>query len=157
MSTALKHVMQSVVATDSCTQYSGQAHQVRPVEAHLCNNIIYLLFTAPGSSPRNCQVTAISSTSISVSWDVPVTTNGLIQYYTVISQPMQSLAGQDLSSVLSTSTPTTDNSTELVLTQLLKATSYTINITASTVAGTGPSSTDQCSTYTLEDGRCQTE
>ena len=119
----------------------------------LYNNIISLLLTAPGSSPRNCQVMAISSTSISVSWDVPVTTNGLIQYYTVTSQPMQSLAGQDLSSVLSTSTQTPDNSTELVLTQLLKATSYSINITASTVAGTGPSSTDQCSTYTLEDGR----
>lgn len=154
MSMLLKHVMRLAVARDSCTHHSEQIQQVRTMRQPLYNYMISVLLTAPGSSPRNCQVMAISSTSISVSWDVPFTTNGLIQYYTVTYQPMQSLAGQDLSSVSSTSIYTPDNSTELVLTQLLKATSYSINITASTVAGTGPSSIDQCTTYTLEDGRC---
>ena len=39
-----------------------------------------------------------------------------------------------------------------MLNQLLKGTSYSIMLTAYTVVGPGPFSTDQCTTYTLEDG-----
>ena len=49
---------------------------------------------------------------------------------------------------------TLDNSTQLVLYQLLKGTSYSIILNAYTNMGPGPSSTDQCITYTLEDGEC---
>ena len=113
----------------------------------------YILPTAPGSAPRDCLATAVSSTSISTSWTVPATPNGLIQYYTVSYRPVQSLSGLDLSSTQSNTTATSDNSTQLVLSQLLKGTSYSIMLTAYTVVGPGPSSSDQlCTTYTLEDG-----
>ena len=108
--------------------------------------------TATGSAPRDCLATAVSSTSISSSWTVPATPNGLIQYYTVSYRPVQSLSGLDLSSTQSNTTATPDNSTQLVLSQLLKGISYSIMLTAYTAVGPGPSSSDQCTTYTLEDG-----
>ena len=115
--------------------------------------IIIVFLTAPGSAPRDCIATAVSSTSISTSWTVPATPNGLIQYYTVSYRPVQSLSGLDLSSTQSNTTATSDNSTQLVLSQLLKGTSYSIMLTACTAVGPGPSSSDQCTTYTLQDGQ----
>ena len=50
-------------------------------------------------------------------------------------------------------TITSGNTTHQLLTDLLKGTSYSINITAYTFVGAGPSSTDQCITYTLEDSK----
>ena len=95
---------------------------------------------------------AVSSTSLQATWVPPAEPNGLIEQYTVSYRPMQSRSGLDLSSTQPVTVDTTDNSTQLVLNQLLKGTSYSIMLTAYTVVGPGPSSTDQCTTYTLEDG-----
>ena len=111
-----------------------------------------ILLKVPGSAPHNCIATAVSSTSINTSWSAPSIPNGLIQYYTVSYRPVQSLSGLDLSSTQSKTVSTADNSTQLVLSQLLKGTSYSIMLAAYTAVGPGPSSTDQCTTYTLEDG-----
>ena len=104
------------------------------------------LYRGRGSRSADCLATAVSSSSISTSWTVPATPNGLIQYYTVSYRPVQSLSGVDLSSTQSNATATPDNSTQLVLSQLLKGTSYSIMLTAYTVVGPGPSSSDQCTT-----------
>ena len=109
-------------------------------------------YTAPDSPPRDCLVAAISSTSLQTTWLVPAQPNGLISQYTVSYRPVQSLSGLDLSSTQSNTTATSDNSTQLVLSQLLKGTSYSIMLIAYTVVGPGPSSSDQCTTYTLQDG-----
>ena len=110
------------------------------------------LCTVTGSAPHDCQAIALSSTSIRTSWAAPTTNNRPIRFYTVSYRPLQSLSGQNLSSTLSITTGTLDNSTQLVLSQLLKGTSYSITLTANTVMGPSPASTDQCITYTLEDG-----
>lgn len=95
---------------------------------------------------------AVSSTAINVTWLLPVTPNGPIQRYTVTYRPLLSLSGQDASSKQPTTVSTADNSTHQVLTNLLKATSYSFTLTAYTAVGPGPSSTDQCVAYTQEDG-----
>ena len=110
------------------------------------------LSIAPATSPRSCHAMTINSTAINVTWLVPATPNGLIQYYTVTYRPMQYLSGQDVFSTQPTTYPTTDNTTQQVLASLLKATSYSFTITAYTVVGPGPSSTNQCVAYTQEDG-----
>ena len=113
--------------------------------------IIFFLCTAPATSPRNCLAMAVSSTAINVTWLVPVTPNGLVHHYTVTYRPVQSLSGQTISSTQPTTISTTDNSTQQVLTNLLKATSYSFTLIAYTVVGPGPSSTSQCVAHTQED------
>ena len=93
----------------------------------------------------------VSSTAVNVTWLAPVTPNGLVHHYTVTYRPVQSLSGQNVSSTQPTTVSTTDNSTQTVLTNLLKATSYSFTLTAYTVVGPGPSSTNQCVAYTQED------
>ena len=108
---------------------------------------------APDSPPRNCQVTAVSSTALNTSWLVPADPNGLITCYTVWYTPVLSYSNISYTSTSSNMTTTSGNTTHQLLTDLLKGTSYSINITAYTFVGAGPSSTDQCITYTLEDGK----
>ena len=116
--------------------------------------VLISLFIAPATGPRSCRAVAINSTAINVTWLGPATPNGLIQYYTVTYRPMQYLSGQNVSSTHPSTFSTTDNITQQVLTSLLKATSYSFTITAYTVVGPGPSSTNQCVAYTREDGEC---
>ena len=91
---------------------------------------------------------------INVTWNAPAIPNGLIHRYAVTYQPVQTLSGKNLSSLSPSTILTSDNSTLLVLTQLLKGSFYSITLSAYTVAGSGPSSTDQCITHTLEDSKC---
>ena len=41
------------------------------------------LHAAPSDPPRNVKVSALSSTTVHVDWDPPLSPNGIIQYYTV--------------------------------------------------------------------------
>ena len=90
---------------------------------------------------------------INVTWNAPAIPNGLIHHYAVTYQPVQTLSGKNLSSLSPSTILTSDNSTQLVLTKLLKGSFYSITLSAYTVAGPGPSSTDQCITHTLEDSK----
>ena len=90
---------------------------------------------------------------INVTWNAPAIPNGLIHHYAVTYQPVQTISGKNLSSLSSFTILTSDNSTQLVLTQLLKGSFYSITLLAYTVAGPGPSSTDQCITHTSEDSK----
>ena len=108
---------------------------------------------APDSPPRNCQVTAVSSTALNTSWLVPADSNGLITRYTVWYTPVLSYSNITYTSTSSNVTTTSGNTTHQLLTDLLKGTSYSITITAYTFVGASPPSTDQCITYTLEDGK----
>ena len=91
---------------------------------------------------------------INVTWNAPAIPNGPIHHYAVTYQPVQTLSGKNLSSLSPSTIPTSDNSTQLVLAQLLKGSFYSITLSAYTVAGPGPSSTDQCITHTSEDSKC---
>ena len=109
--------------TIGCSSNRLMYSPFRTSPAGECNIVLFALLyssqhAAPGSAPRDCLATAVSSTSISTSWTVPATPNGLIQYYTVSYRPVQSLSGLDLSSTQSNTTATPDNSTQLVLRQL---------------------------------------
>ena len=90
---------------------------------------------------------------INVTWNAPAIPNGLIHHYAVTYQPVQTLSGKNLSSLSPSTILTSDNSTQLVLTKLLKGSFYSITLSAYTVAGPGPSSTDQCITHTSEDSK----
>ena len=81
-------------------------------------------------------------------------TNGPITLYTIAYYPLQSLSGIDYrnNSDLQNTESTTHISTTVK--SLRKATQYTFTITAYTVVGPGPPSTDQCQVYTLEDSEC---
>ena len=98
-------------------------------------------------------MTAVSSTSLNTSWLVPADPNGLITRYTVGYTPVLSYSNISYTSTSSNMTTTSSNTTHQLLADLLKGTSYSINITAYTFVGAGPSSTDECITYTLEDGK----
>ena len=82
-------------------------------------------------------------------------TNGLITLYTIAYYPLQSLSGIDYrnNSDLQSTESTTHNSTTVTLKSLRKATLYTFTITAYTVVGPGPPSSDRCQVYTLEDSK----
>ena len=40
-----------------------------------------MYLTAPGDEPQNFEATSITSTSITLSWDVPATPNGILTTY----------------------------------------------------------------------------
>ena len=109
---------------------------------------------APDSPPYDCQATANSSTAIDLSWRVPLQANGLIHYYTITYKPLMSISGLNYTIDNNSSTMTTPtNSTEFMIPQLWKATSYSFSIIAYTIIGGSPVSTDHCTTFTLEDGK----
>ena len=110
-------------------------------------------FAVPETPPRNCSAVAVNSTSISLSWILPLVPNGLIVNYSVTYRPIQSQSGIDYTaSGLPFVAHTTNNSTTISIDQLFEATSYSFAITAFTIVGPSPASSDQCVTYTNEDG-----
>ena len=112
-----------------------------------------LTSTAPSTAPHNCTAAAVSSTSATVSWVIPEVPNGIVTHYTVTYTALTSLSGISYTEEESGSEKTEDDGTSLVLSGLLKAAHYSIRISASTVAGTGPSSVEECTVLTLEDGK----
>ena len=100
---------------------------------------IRTLETAPSAPPTNLNTTVLSANIISVTWDppVPIEQNGIITHYTLSYRGVErDTASRDI--ILAS-----DQSyfTNYILTELDEHTSYNISVSASTSAGTGPSST----------------
>ena len=85
---------------------------------------------------------------------IPSVPNGQIDHYDVIYQPVQSISGIDYTTQtgLLGIASTMDNSTELIVSNLFKATSYSFSLTAYNDIGSSPNSTEPCVVYTMEDG-----
>ena len=109
----------------------------------------------PATPPRNCTATAITSTTIRVTWMIPSEPNGPIDHYDVAYQPVQSISGIDYTTQtgLVGINSTADDSPELIVSNLFKATSYSFIITAYNAIGPSPNSTELCVAYTMEDGK----
>ena len=105
--------------------------------------------------PVDCLATAISSTSIMISWTAPVGVNSIITDYSVSYVPGQSLSTADYSTDGNVSINIGNNDTNTIVTDLRIATSYTIALAAHTVVGIGLYSNPiECVVQTLEDGEC---
>lgn len=112
-------------------------------------------FIVPGSSPRNCLASAYNSTALMLTWLPPLVTNGIITTYRVAYVPLRSLSGIEYSSnsMLQGTVFTTNNATDIIINDLLKATEYSITIAAYTSVGPGPFSSTPCQAYTHQDSK----
>ena len=107
----------------------------------------------PETPPRNCSAVAVNSTTISLSWILPLVPNGPIVNYNVSYRPIQSQSGINYTaSGLAFVVRTPNNSTTVLIDQLFEATSYSFAIIAFTIAGPSPASSNQCVASTNEDG-----
>ena len=107
------------------------------------------LLIVPASPPTNAGTTAISSTEISVTWDIvnPIDQNGIITMYEVLYQPQETFGGA-IGPLVETVTAPTQS---IILTQLQEYVVYDISIRAFTSAG--PSGyTTSLQPRTQEDG-----
>ena len=109
-----------------------------------CVSII-LLCTVPSASPGNVVATAMSSTSIMVTWDdlLEADRNGIIISYTVVYTNLNRSEDQQV-----------NNSTsqrQLLFTDLHEYEEYSFRVAAETMVGEGPFS-DPSPVFTLEDG-----
>ena len=110
-------------------------------------------FAVPETPSRNCSGSAVNSTVIFLSWVLPLVPNGLIESYSVSYRPLQSLSGIIYTTPsLDVVIHTANNSTTILINQLSEATSYSFIITAFTIVGPGPTSSNECVVYTNEDG-----
>ena len=110
---------------------------------------------APDTPPVDCSATAVTSTSIRITWSPPVIPNGIITDYSVSYVPGQSLSTADYSTDGNVSINIGNNDTNTIVTDLRIVTSYTIALAAHTVVGIGPYSNPmECVVQTLEDGEC---
>ena len=99
-------------------------------------NIYPLPFAVPSGPPRNLQASATSSSSVSLTWDVPLPEyqNGMITNYTVLVTPVNPQSDPYQLN-------TTNKSTRLLVTSLEEFSSYTFVVAARTRVGVGPFST----------------
>lgn len=99
----------------------------------------------PSGPPLNVKALTTSSTSILVEWSPPseLERNGIITHYVVkyISPDSES------------SINTTDNATQLLVTNLRKYTNYSFTVRAVNEIGVGPPSVDDARNTTSEDGK----
>ena len=109
------------------------------------------LYTAPSSPPSNVTAMVNSSTSIIVTWDVvpPIDQNGIILYYGVQSEPLETFGGL-ISSQRHYSVSGSQMS--FVLTNLEEFVDYDISVRAYNSAGWGPYSGD-ITAMTQQDGK----
>ena len=107
----------------------------------------FLLCTVPSASPRNVIATAVSSTSIMVTWDDPLEAdqNGIIISYIVRYTNLNRSEDEQFNSSTS--------ERQLTLLDLQEYEEYNISIAAETVVGVGPFS-DPSSIFTFEDSEC---
>ena len=95
-----------------------------------------ILYTVP-EAPINFTATATSSTMMTLSWNEPDVTNGVLLYYTVVYY-----------NTIDTLTMVYDNTTfGDTITGLNEDTSYSFVIYANTSAGAGPNNTDFDATF----------
>ena len=94
------------------------------------------------------EVTAISSTEITVTWEevLPIDQNGIITIYEVWFEPLQFM--ESLSTLVTNTTDMAAN-----LTNLQEYVEYNISVRAYTSIGFGPFSTE-ITERTFEDGKC---
>ena len=91
----------------------------------LCN-----IYAAPGDSPRNVTLTAVSDSEIFVSWEPPSKPNGIIRRYKIeLTNIATANKGTDIY---------VGNRTYETLKNLLPNTLYKIQILAETARGPGP-------------------
>ena len=103
--------------------------------------------SAPTRSPTAVAATAVSPTSIMVTWDIvpPIDQNGVITMYELLYEPLETCGA-----IVNT---TVDGTARAVnLTGLEEYVNYTISVRAYTSAGEGPYS-DGVTVVTFEDGR----
>jgi hypothetical protein len=112
--------------------------------------ISYSNYAAPSSPPSNVAATAVSSTSINVTWDIvpPIDQNGVITMYEVLYEPLETFDG----AIMSNTTVVNEPVRTVVLTDLQEYVNYTISVRAFTSRGEGPYS-DGITVLTLQDGK----
>ena len=126
--------------------FNARDDQLLRLGIHGNTNIVIKLFIR--------SAVANSSTSISLTWSVPLQPNGLITHYTINYIPINSISGLNYvndSTINTTASPYND--TEITIGGLLKATSYSFTLTAYTVVGPSPPANDICYQYTLQDSK----
>ena len=103
--------------------------------------IYFCIFNlAPASPPSNVMVTAVSPTSILVTWAVvpPIDQNGVITMYEVLYEPLETFNG-----VIMSNTTTVDATARAVILMDLKEyVVYNISVRAYTGVGAGPYSVE---------------
>ncbi len=122
-----------------------------------CSLELMLLFTrcsqptGPSSPPASVGTSAISSTSILVSWTrvQPIDRNGEIIKYEVWYEPLEAFMGTLVTGFINT---TNGSEFEVLLNNLEEYVSYNISVRAYTIVGAGPFSTGRVAT-TLQDGK----
>ena len=101
-----------------------------------CNSHHRSLLLAPASPPDNVATNSVSSTEISVTWDIVplINQNGVITMYEVLYQPLETFNGaiRDLTVMVSAS------EMSVVLMNLQEYVNYAISIRAYTSVGGGP-------------------
>lgn len=100
----------------------------------------------PSGPPLNVKALTRSSTSILVEWSPPskLDRNGIITHYIVKYSSLNS----------ESSINTTDNATQILVTNLRKFTNYSFTVRAVNNIGIGPPSGDDARNITSEDGKC---
>lgn len=100
----------------------------------------------PSGPPLNVKASTRSSTSILVEWSPPskLDRNGIITHYIVKYSSLNS----------ESSINTTDNATQILVTNLRKFTNYSFTVRAVNNIGIGPPSGDDARNITSEDGKC---
>jgi hypothetical protein len=90
----------------------------------------------PASPPDDVTVTAVSSTSINVAWDIvpPIDQNGVITMYEVLYEPLETFNG----SITSNTTTVDGAERSVVLVDLEEDVNFTISVRAFTSVGEGP-------------------
>ncbi len=103
------------------------------------------MHTAPRAAPQALSLTALTSTSLNVSWEAPPSQDqqGIITNYTVYYQTEQDM---------SLSQSITVSVLYVELTELEKFTVYNVSVSASTIVGGGPVAND--TVRTLSDSEC---
>ena len=116
---------------------------------HLVFGITCFNHSAPSSPPSNVIATAVSPTSIMVTWDMvpPIDQNGVITMYEVLHEPLETFNG----AIMSSTTTVGGMTLTAVLDGLEEYVNYYISIRAYTSAGEGPYS-DGVIERTNEDG-----
>ncbi len=103
--------------------------------------------TAPDAPPQNLALTPLTSTSVNVTWEAPPIENqrGILTIYT-ISYQMEGITTSAISMTVEASV------LFLELTGLEKFTMYSVNVSASTMIGSGPVAVE--TVKTLSDSEC---
>jgi len=108
--------------------------------------VLLVLSLEPSGPPLNVRALTMSSTSIFVEWNPPseLDRNGIITHYIV------NYSSPDSESSINT----TDNATQILVTNLTKYTNYSFTVWAVNKIGVGPPSVDDVRNTTSEDGKC---